>query len=324
MNFFTKALEIPFFILYSLKALSAPTGNGDTSVLGKNASTNGTYLVDDQILWAGHYLTPTDAGDRRLRFYLRIVDLPDATLDIDGKTLGLAGKETLDRFGNSLAPILEVVNLSEGGRGLVLTAGSARISTGDSDAVMLVTRNGDRIRSRSAASFDVVNDPNCNSIRIGNIVGEIDAPAALIGTTPQSCPPDSIMPSLEQNLFQLSDGILSCNSITAFVRPRGTWNDFDLNVSVVIDPQTEHSYLLALVPQGNNEWTWFQNTADYGWTDLSRGLHAWDAGRRTILEHVDVSGLVGTEFYIGYGASPEEMLAAKRYCGAFRITPKTQ
>jgi hypothetical protein len=38
-----------------------------------------------------------------------------------------------------------------------------------------------------------------------------------------------------------------------------------------------------------------------------------------ILQGLNVTGLVGTEFYIGYGTSDTEMLTSGRYRGVYKV-----
>jgi hypothetical protein len=39
----------------------------------------------------------------------------------------------------------------------------------------------------------------------------------------------------------------------------------------------------------------------------------------TVLQGLDVTGLVGSEIYIGYGTSDTEMLSAVRYRGVYKV-----
>jgi hypothetical protein len=90
-------------------------------------------------------------------------------------------------------------------------------------------------------------------------------------------------------------------------------------------------YVAALVPSGAlglTSATWFALPATRNWSTLGSPIAAYMEGLAqnatnsvaiTILQGLDVTGLVGSEIYIGYGTSDTEMLAANRYRGIYKV-----
>lgn len=95
-------------------------------------------------------------------------------------------------------------------------------------------------------------------------------------------------------------------------------------------------YVAALVanerlrlPAGGG--TWFVKTQSRAWETLSYPLKAFMEGvavssqdqrvRVEILSDLNLSTLLGTEIYIGYGTSGEEMILNRRYRGVFDVQP---
>ena len=94
-------------------------------------------------------------------------------------------------------------------------------------------------------------------------------------------------------------------------------------------------YVGALVPRGalgRPSATWFVyrfvDTDKYDWAEMGTPIAAYMEGiaedatnsvEIKLLQGMDVTGLVGSEIYIGYGISDAEMLEAKRYRGVFIV-----
>lgn len=91
-------------------------------------------------------------------------------------------------------------------------------------------------------------------------------------------------------------------------------------------------YVVALVPGeklGMSESQLFVKDLSYNWSLLTFPLKAFMqsiaiGGLDTriiieILQDTNMSTLTGTEFYVGYGQSDEEMLQAKRYRGVYKV-----
>jgi hypothetical protein len=88
-------------------------------------------------------------------------------------------------------------------------------------------------------------------------------------------------------------------------------------------------YVAALVPSGAlglPSASWFVLPATRIWAALSVPIAAYLEGLAqdatnsvviSIMQDLDITGLVGTEFYIGYGTSDTEMLQARRYRGFY-------
>lgn len=90
-------------------------------------------------------------------------------------------------------------------------------------------------------------------------------------------------------------------------------------------------YVVALVPSGAlglPSATWFMYPATRAWAALGSPIAAFKEGLAQnathseiipILQGMDVTALLGTEFYIGYGTSDTEMLSAGRYRGVYKV-----
>jgi len=90
-------------------------------------------------------------------------------------------------------------------------------------------------------------------------------------------------------------------------------------------------YVAALAPKGAlglPSATWFVYPASRAWATLGSPIAAYQEGLAqnatdkvviSILSGMDVTGLVGSEIYVGYGTSDTEMLAASRYRGVYKV-----
>lgn len=90
-------------------------------------------------------------------------------------------------------------------------------------------------------------------------------------------------------------------------------------------------YVAALVPGGVlglPSATWFQLPASGGWGTLTLPIAAYREGlaqsaadriQITVVQNLDVTALLATEVYIGYGTSDTEMLESGRYRGVYIV-----
>jgi hypothetical protein len=91
-------------------------------------------------------------------------------------------------------------------------------------------------------------------------------------------------------------------------------------------------YVAALVPAGVlglPSLTWFQLSATRGWGTLTSPIGAYLEGvaqaaanqivQVSILQNLDITSLLGSEVYVGYGTSDTEMLANGRYRGVYIV-----
>lgn len=96
---------------------------------------------------------------------------------------------------------------------------------------------------------------------------------------------------------------------------------------------TYNVYVLALVPGallGSPQSVWFMKTQAPSWESLASPIAAFlqnaeqaaDQSNRVVIDIVsntDLTGLIGTEIYVGYGISDTEMLTAGRYRGVYKV-----
>lgn len=156
-------------------------------------------------------------------------------------------------------------------------------------------------------------------------------------------------PPAAQTAYAAPSGKLS--DATAEVVVNGTYGS--ANVSVKLDvvkalqdapPLSQPSgfaagatysvYVVALVPGallGSPGSVWFMRArAPRSWESLVSPIAAFledaeqaaDTSNRVVIEIVsntDLTGLIGTEIYVGYGTSDTEMLAAGRYRGVYKV-----
>ena len=92
-------------------------------------------------------------------------------------------------------------------------------------------------------------------------------------------------------------------------------------------------YVAAFLPAGTagiTESTWFVYPSSRIWAPLSLPIAAYleglsdnatDTVQINLLQNLDVTGVAGAEVYIGYGTSSDEMLAAGRYRGVYKLSP---
>ena len=163
-------------------------------------------------------------------------------------------------------------------------------------------------------------------------------PPPITPTTPLPPPPTT------QSVFAVPIGRMPTAAVS--VTPSGTFGNATLAVTLDLSQDLSggsfaglgqfasgyNIYVAALVPSGAlgllSTATWFVLPATHNWTLLSSPIAAYMEGLAqnatnsvaiTVLQGTDVTALVGTELYIGYGTSDTEMLAANRYRGVYKV-----
>lgn len=144
-------------------------------------------------------------------------------------------------------------------------------------------------------------------------------------------------PVADQTTYKVAVGSLPENSVA--VSATGTLGSATitttLDLSKVLANQLAagyNLYLVALVPGqqvGSTTDIWYQNGRTTNWKPLTFPLSAFmenvavgSADQRLVINVVsntNLTALIGTEIYVGYGLSDSEMLAAKRYRGIYKI-----
>lgn len=156
-------------------------------------------------------------------------------------------------------------------------------------------------------------------------------------TTPLPPPPTT------QSLFTVPSGQMPAEAVT--VTPSGTFGAATLVVRLDLSKVLSggsftgngqfaagyNVYVGALVPSGIlgfSSPTWFVYPVSKAWTTLGSPIAAYlesiapeatSAVEISILQSMNVTGLVGAEIYIGYGTSDSEMLEKKRYRGVYFV-----
>ncbi|MCL2830531.1 MAG: autotransporter-associated beta strand repeat-containing protein [Betaproteobacteria bacterium] len=204
------------------------------------------------------------------------------------------------------------------GRALIIDSGIGDISTPMHGAMLLEARNGDLVKNEGYATIRASVDPNCTSTRVSLLEGKIEAPDWITAPMPSSgCPEDALTPG--QGKFMVNDGRLACHPSALTIK--GTWAK--LRVQQTQDLKGGQQ-LFAVA--GHPIYGWYQNNGQ-GWRSLDDPFLPMaltsESGPTTItpVDKLDVRPIAGTELYTGNGTSAEEMMANRRYCGAFRVAP---
>ncbi len=177
---------------------------------------------------------------------------------------------------------------------------------------------------------------NC-SAQSGAVNAQTPAPIAPIApATPLPPPPAT------QTVFTVPVGQMPTAAVS--VSPSGTFGNATLVVTLDLSRVLAGGafaglgqfaagysiYVAALVPGGVlglPSATWFVLPATHSWALLSIPIAAYMEGLAqnatnsvtiSIVQGMDISQLTGTELYVGYGTSSEEMLAAGRYRGFYK------
>lgn len=157
--------------------------------------------------------------------------------------------------------------------------------------------------------------------------------------------PNTPLPSAPttQTEFTLPAGQMPTAAVS--VSPSGTYGNATLTVALDLSKVLSggsfaaqgrfaagyNIYVAALVPSGVLGLpvaTWFVYPATRAWAELGSPIAAYlegiaenatDTVEIAILQGMDVTGLVGSEIYIGYGTSDTEMLTANRYRGIYKV-----
>jgi hypothetical protein len=164
-------------------------------------------------------------------------------------------------------------------------------------------------------------------------------------TTTTTIPPTTPLPPppTVQTVYTVPTGQLPTAAVS--VSPSGTFGNATLVVTLDLSKVLSggafarlgqfasgyNIYVAALAPKGAlglPSDTWFVLPALQSWTQLSLPIAAYMTGLAqnatnsvtiTVLQGLDVTGLVGAEIYIGYGLSDTEMLSANRYRGVYKV-----
>lgn len=166
--------------------------------------------------------------------------------------------------------------------------------------------------------------------------------AASAGTT--VAPTTQLPPApTTQTMYTLPTGQMPTAAVS--VSPSGTFGNATLVVALDLSKVLSggsfaatgefaagyNIYVAALVPKGVlglPATTWFVYPATRAWAELGSPIAAYLEGiaenavnteEITILQDMDVTGLVGSEIYIGYGTSDTEMLEKGRYRGIYKV-----
>jgi hypothetical protein len=151
------------------------------------------------------------------------------------------------------------------------------------------------------------------------------------------------LPPTSQTAYTFSAGRMPTAAV--FTSVTGTFGS--AKITVTLDPSKAlgggsfadlgqfaagyNAYVLALIPAGRLglvSASWYMLPASGAWAPLGSPIAAYAQGVAqtatnpiviSILQGMDVTQLVGTEFYIGYGTSDTEMLAAQRYRGVYKV-----
>lgn len=147
-----------------------------------------------------------------------------------------------------------------------------------------------------------------------------------------------VPPQTEQVAYTLRSGQLPADAVS--VAATGTLGNATINVTLDLARVLANGfaggynvYLGALVPgrqAGTVTPVWFLKGGTGGWAPISSPLATFMENvalasvdeRRVInvIANTDITRLIGTEIYIGYGLSDSEMLASNRYRGIYRIS----
>lgn len=144
----------------------------------------------------------------------------------------------------------------------------------------------------------------------------IDAPLDLIPEVANTIPADKIPPFF---LAAAKSGDLKATSLSATLKGGTAANLFAAGYNI---------YVAALTAGQLSGW--WQLAANHSWSPLSWPMAAFMSGvaldsqstliRADILQNADLSQLLGSVIYLGYGTDTDEMLRAKRYRDIFTVS----
>jgi len=183
---------------------------------------------------------------------------------------------------------------------------------------LLQARNGNLVLNNGNARILATLHAACTSTRVTVLGGDIIAPSWITTPLPaEGCPADALTP--EQRQYMVADGRLPCNPSALTLR--GTYARLTLSHTQSLNAGEQYYAVAGFAPAG-----WFQNNST-GWALLDDPFLplATASGTGpltlTLVDALDISGIPGTELYIGYGANADEMMMSGRYCGLFRVAP---
>jgi hypothetical protein len=159
-------------------------------------------------------------------------------------------------------------------------------------------------------------------------------PPIIVNPTQKVAPPIA-----RQTAYTVSTGVMPAAAVA--VAASGTLGSatvaVELDLSKVLSASfaadaTYNVYVAALVPGrqlGTTGDFWFVNADKLGWQALASHIASYlqnvaadSADQRIVIEIVrdtNISTLIGTEIYVGYGTSDTEMLNAGRYRGVYIV-----
>ena len=198
-----------------------------------------------------------------------------------------------------------------------ITRGSADVKA---IGLLLRTRNGEIIWTYgSPGSVNATIDPKCNSLHLIALEGETDIPpqyAAPLPTT--NCPSQAMTP--EQSSYMLKDGQLACDPSAVTIG--GTYENLTVLHKLLLTDGQQY-----FVVAGHNSYGWFQNNGD-GWDLLGDPFQPYITAAgdgpftMPLIENLDISGLIGTELYVGIGTSAEDMMLNGKNSGHVIMEPR--
>lgn len=204
---------------------------------------------------------------------------------------------------------------------------------------------GGIMRTSGDKSYGILNtgvSKNQGEFVFGDVYGLILSPQS---TSPPPPDPNQNLasPPATQSEYTVPIGALPSAAVetTATGTLGSATLTIKLNLSKVLSSATSANqgrfsagyniYVAALVPSGVlglTEATWFVYPSTLVWAVLGSPIAAYlegladnatDTVEISLLQGMDVTGLLGSEVYIGYGTSDVEMLEARRYRGVYKV-----
>lgn len=185
------------------------------------------------------------------------------------------------------------------------------------------------------AAWISAQDPGAGGAAGSNWVACQLGTAALIGVSTDTV----AAPSAVQSSYTIKTGAMAAAAVT--VEATGSLGaasisvHIDLSKAVPATAAADSTYLvyaLAMVPGrqlGTSGIFWYANVGNLGWKALTvpfdtfaQGVPLGSAGQTLAIEIVrdtDITTLLGTEIYVGFGTSEAEMLAASRYRAVYKV-----
>lgn len=135
--------------------------------------------------------------------------------------------------------------------------------------------------------------------------------------------PKNILPRFVPPFLVKTEKLGSLNSLTLRTDVRGLFGTTAQALSAKAQSASEYKLYVAALAGSNNILNWFQLNANRNWSALEWPMAQFlsnvslssrlDSVLVEILDGVDVSSLIGSHIYVGYGTDADEMLRANRY-----------